>query len=110
MKEKALTIDEAVALREEYSDLIGQLFCREYPSLGNIVAVAVSPFGKLDKYYFLQQYKLHGDATIALSSYSGDQFDAVIIGFDDNGDPLCRDLRAHLAYVASQSDIFIDLD
>ena len=110
MKEGKLKLDEARQICSEYVDLIGQPFCGEYRNLGNIEAVVVSPYGKLEKFYFLKQYQIFKDANSALAFYNGDDYDVVLIGHDSLQQPVCRDLSAHLAFYISNPDLRIVFD
>lgn len=110
MKEGKLTFDEASDLCHEYAELVGQPFCGEYRNLGNIEAVVVSPFGKLDKFYFLKQYQTFGDPVTALAFYTGEDFDVVLIGHDLLNQVTCRELSAHLAYNLSNPELQTKLD
>ncbi|MBL7682676.1 MAG: hypothetical protein JNK00_04910 [Flavipsychrobacter sp.] len=110
MKENSLSIAEAKALCKEYQHIVGQPFCGEYRELGDVKAVVIAPHGKLDKWVFTKYYQKFGNAEQALSFYTGDLYDVVLIGADKNGNVVSRDLEAHLAYVSSNPDLFIELD
>ncbi|MBS1771366.1 MAG: hypothetical protein JST82_00810 [Bacteroidetes bacterium] len=110
MREGFLNLAEATALCAAYQDLVGLPFCGEYRGLGTIEAVVVAPLGKLDKFYFLKQLELYKDAQQALASYSGSEYDVVLIGHDQDNNITARDLKAHLAYGVQHPGLLISLD
>lgn len=110
MKENTLTLTEAIALCHEYRHVVGQLFCGEYREFGTIEAVVIAPSGKLDKWAFAKYYQKFNDATQALSFYTGDTYDVVLIGRDKESNIVCRDLNAHVSYITANPDLFIQLD
>lgn len=110
MKENSLTLNEANIICHEYQHIVGQLFCGEYRELGTIEAVVVAPSGKLDKWAFAKYYQRYNNANQALSFYTGNTYDVVLIGRDKANNVVCRDLNAHLAYSVSNPDLFIQLD
>lgn len=110
MKENTLTLDEATNVCHEYQHIVGRLFCGEYRELGTIEAVVISPSGKLDKWVFAKYYQKFNDAVQALGAYTGNTFDVVLIGRDKHNNVICRDLSAHLSYVTSHPDLFVQLD
>ncbi len=110
MKETPLTLHEAQALCSEYQHIVGQPFCGEYRELGNVEAVVIAPSGKLNKWIFIKYYQKTGNAREALSFYSDNEYDVVLLGRDKLNQFTCRDLKAHLAYESSMPDLFIELD
>lgn len=100
--DNTLSFTEAKAIAEEYQDLVGQPFCREYRAMGVIECVAVAPADVLHKGYFLEYYQIFKDADKALSYFTDTQeYDVVLINSDNEQNNTIRSLDAHLAYQKS---------
>lgn len=110
MKENSLTLNEANSLCHEYQQLVGRLFCGEYREFGTIEAVVLAPSGKLDKWAFAKYYQKYNNAAQALSFYTGNTYDVLLIGRDKNNNVVCRDLSAHLSYITANPGMFVALD
>ncbi len=110
MKENTLTLEEAKDICNEYQNLVGRLFCGEYRELGTIEAVVICPYGKLDKWAFAKYYQRYQNAEQAISFYTGDTYDVILIGRDKSNNVVCRDLSAHLSYITANPDLLISLD
>ena len=110
MKENTLTLEEANNICREYQHLVGRMFCGEYREFGTIEAVVVAPSGKLDKWAFAKYYQRYQQATQAISFYTGDTYDVVLIGRDKDKNVVCRDLSAHLSFITTNPDLFVELD
>lgn len=110
MKENTLTLNEAITICNEYQHIVGRPFCGEYREFGTIEAVVVSPFSKLDKWVFAKYYQKFNNAAQALGTYTGNDYDVMLIGRDKHNNVICRDLSAHLSYVTAHPDLFVELD
>jgi hypothetical protein len=110
MKENILSYEEAVQTCAAYQHVVGQTFCGEYREFGQVEAVVIAPYSKLDKWAFTKYYQKFNDAEQALAFYTGREYDVVLIGRDKAGNIVSRELEAHLAFSSSNPDFFIELD
>ncbi|OSZ79208.1 hypothetical protein CAP35_13410 [Chitinophagaceae bacterium IBVUCB1] len=110
MKENILSYDEAVELCAAHQHIVGQLFCGEYREFGQVEAVVIAPANKLDKWAFTKYYQKFNDAKQALAFYTGYEYDVVLIGKDNTGNVVSRELSAHLAFANNAPDFFTELD
>lgn len=109
-RESKLGYTDALSICNEYQYLVGQPFCGEYRTLGEIEAVVIAPADKLNKSIFLKQFATHKNLEQALAFYSDDHFDVVLLSHDALGQVTCRELSAHLAFVSTHPDLMMQLD
>lgn len=81
------TYEQAVDIAEDFSDLedTGLLIDIDGNTIAcHIQKVAVTPFQAAEKEIFIEAYKIEGDADKALSGYSGNEYNVMIIAKEND--------------------------
>jgi hypothetical protein len=79
---KPFTLEDAMEIREDFEDLIDTEFNLEPSLLYVIQDIAICPFNESDRLAFFTVYAKDSDTTATLKSYSGTEYEVVLVCVD----------------------------
>lgn len=80
-----MTFEQATAISRDYQYLMGKELCVSGKGCGIIEDIVVAPCDDINKFIFIRDLTEHGNPVAALSFYTSNAFDVLVVAKDYNG-------------------------